>query len=231
MGRWLAVGAVVLVAGCDGPFSTLEPRGPAASSIANLWWGMLAGALILMALVLALFAFVMLAPKQASRIAPRHWIIWGGLGLPALVLPPLVGWSLVAGERLLPHPGADVAVVEVESFQFGWTFRYPEYGGIERDILHLPVGQPVDIHITTRDVIHAFWIPQLGGKLDAIPGHVNVLRLQADETGVYAGQCAEFCGTGHLPMRFETHVHAPEDLPAALGITAAADDQEEDQQP
>ncbi|MFD1911540.1 cytochrome c oxidase subunit II [Halodurantibacterium flavum] len=216
-----------LVAGCDGPFSTLEPRGPVASSIAQLWWGMLAGSLILLALVLLLFAFVMLFPARASRISGRRWIIWGGLGLPALVLPPLVGWALVAGERILPHPGANVMVVEVEAWQFGWTFRYPDYGDVTTDnILHLPVGRPVDLHLTTRDVIHGFWIPQLGGKLDAIPGHVNVLRLQADETGVFAGQCAEFCGTGHAFMRFDTYVHPSEDLPAALGFAQEANEEE-----
>ncbi|MFC7705292.1 cytochrome c oxidase subunit II [Plastorhodobacter daqingensis] len=222
--------ATVALAGCSGPFSTLEPRGPVAGSIAQLWWGMLGGALVLLALVLALFALVMLAPRRAARVSGRNWILWGGLGLPALVLPPLVIWALIAGERILPHPGQNVAVVEVEAWQFGWTFRYPQYGDVEtQNILHLPVGQPVDLHLSSRDVIHGFWIPQLGGKLDAVPGHVNVLRLQADETGVFAGQCAEFCGVAHLEMRFETHVHAPEDLARALGF--AADSQPEEAQP
>ncbi|GGX07361.1 QoxB, Quinol oxidase subunit II [Pigmentiphaga litoralis] len=74
-------------------------------------------------------------------------------------------------------------------------------------IIHIPAGEPVDFHITSRDVIHSFWIPRLGGKMDAIPGRVNILRLQADAPGIYRGVCAEFCGVGHALMPFEVHAH------------------------
>jgi cytochrome c oxidase subunit 2 len=74
-------------------------------------------------------------------------------------------------------------------------------------IVHIPAGEPVDFHITSRDVIHSFWIPRLGGKMDAIPGRINILRLQADAPGIYRGVCAEFCGVGHALMPFEVHAH------------------------
>jgi len=80
---------------------------------------------------------------------------------------------------------------------------------------------PVDLVITSGDVIHSFWIPRLAGKMDAIPGRVNVLRVQADTPGPYAGECAEFCGTGHAGMRFEVVVHPAADFAAVLAATGA----------
>lgn len=185
---------------------------------------MLIGSALIFALVMALFALAILKPQAMARISARNWIIWGGLGLPAVVLPPLVIWALVAGERILPIPEQDVPRIEVISYMWGFTFRYPDHGGGESEnILHLPQGTPVDLHISSLDVIHSFWVPQLGGKMDAIPGKINVLRLQADRAGVYRGLCAEFCGTGHTGMRFDVMVHEDEAaLQAAIGEGGAA---------
>jgi cytochrome c oxidase subunit II len=201
--------------GCEGPLSTLQPAGPIAGSIATLGWVMMLGSLALTAFMTVLFFWVIHRPAQAARLSPRGWILWGGLALPALVLPPLVVASVVVGERMMPQE--PVPRIEAHAQQWFWTFRYPDHGGgTTRDILHLPAGQPVDIHITAEDVIHAFWVPRLAGKLDAVPGHTNVLRLQADAPGRLEGQCAEFCGLAHTHMRFEVRVHAPADFAAAL---------------
>ena len=81
---------------------------------------------------------------------------------------------------------------------------------------------PVDINVTSHDVIHAFWIPRLAGKIDALPGHVNRLRIRADRPGRYEGLCNEFCGLGHSKMRFTVIVHRQEDYSAALTQVAAA---------
>jgi cytochrome c oxidase subunit 2 len=78
--------------------------------------------------------------------------------------------------------------------------HYPASGVQLRDALRLPVGRPVHVHVGSRDVIHSFWVPRLGGKLDAIPGRTQVVRLQADEPGTFRGQCAEFCGLHHAHM-------------------------------
>ena len=86
----------------------------------------------------------------------------------------------------------------------------------------LPAGTPVDIVVTSRDVIHAFWIPRLAGKIDVIPGRVNVLRIQADAPGRYEGRCAEFCGVGHAGMQFEVVVHPAADFAAALAQAGSA---------
>ncbi len=215
-----------LLAGCSGPFSTLAPGGAAADSIASLWWIMLAGAVVLFALVMGLFGLVVWRPGWGSRVSPARWIVLGGLVLPGIVLLPLIAYALVAGERLLPLPsfGSAVPRVEAEGRQWSWTFRYPGQGGVTTsNVLHLAAGTPVDIDVTSKDVIHAFWVPTLAGKIDAVPGRTNRLRVQADRPGQYEGQCNEFCGLGHATMRFVVLVHRPEDYAAALARAAAAE--------
>jgi cytochrome c oxidase subunit II len=216
-------GWIAALSGCSGPLSMLDPSGPAAASIATMWWIMLAGALALFALVLIVFALVMWRPGWGSGVPSARWIVLGGLVLPAVVLLPLIAYGLVAGERLLALPGQVPPRIEAVASQWSWTFRYPDQRGAQtRKVLHLPAGVPVDILVSSRDVIHAFWIPRFAGKIDAVPGHVNRLRIQADQPGRYEGQCNEFCGLGHPEMRFVVVVHRPEDYAAALAQGAQA---------
>jgi cytochrome c oxidase subunit 2 len=217
------LGSVTALAGCGGPLSTLDPSGPAAASIATLWWVMLAGSAALFALVMVLFALVLRRPGWGSGIPPARWIMFGGLVLPATVLPPLVAYALIAGERLSPLPRGAPPRIEATGQRWIWTFRYPDYGEIEtKSVMHLPAGVPVDVVVTSLDVIHAFWIPRLAGKIDAVPGHVNLLRIQADVPGRYQGLCNEFCGSGHSGMRFEVIVHPAADFSAAIAKSDAA---------
>jgi cytochrome c oxidase subunit II len=216
-----------MLCGCAGPLSTLDPRGPASDSIATLWWVMLAGATVLFALVLTIFALVIRRPGWGSSVSPTRWIVLGGLALPALVLLPLIAYALVAGERLLPLPGRAPPRIEAEGRQWEWTFRYPDQGGVTtRNVLHLPAGTPVDIVVTSKDVVHAFWVPRLAGKIDAIPGRANKLRIQVDGPGRFDALCNEFCGLGHAGMRFVVIVHRPEDFAAALAKAAASEEAE-----
>ena len=209
--------AAAALAGCSGPLSTLDPSGPAAASIARLWWVMLAGAAVLFALVMVLFALTWLRPGFGAAVAPQRWVLLGGLVLPAIVLIPLVAYGLAAGERLLPLPFMKPPRFEVQAERWRWSFRYPDHGGVATEgVLHLPAGTPVDIVVSSRDVIHSLWIPRMAGKMDVIPGRTNVLRLQADTPGRYQGQCAEFCGQEHTRMRFDVIVHAQADFAAAL---------------
>ena len=188
-----------------------------------LWWVMLAGSAALFALVMVIFALVIWRPDWGAGVSPARWIVLGGLVLPAVVLTPLVAYALIAGERLLPLPGAEPLRIEAKAQRWVWTFRYPRDGGIEtKGVMHLPVGIPVDVVVTSLDVIHAFWIPRLAGKIDAVPGHVNLLRIQADVPGRYQGLCNEFCGSGHSGMRFDVIVHPAADFSAAIAKPDAA---------
>ncbi|WP_182083890.1 cytochrome c oxidase subunit II [Aureimonas sp. ME7] len=211
------------LSGCAGNLSALDPAGPAARSTAILWWVMLAGSAAILALVLGLVALAFLRRNEAGAGDGRRWLVWGGLVLPGVVLPALLVFALGTGERLLPHPSNPPAyTVEARPSQWSWRFRYPD-GRETPDALHLPAGRPVDIRVVGTDVIHSFWVPRLGGKVDAIPGHVNTIRLQADRPGTFGGVCAEFCGTGHSAMSFTVFAHVPEEFEAALAAAAQGD--------
>nr|WP_196258805.1 cytochrome c oxidase subunit II [Pelagibacterium limicola] len=217
-GRWfLLAGAALALAGCAGPLSTLDPAGPAALSIAWLWWVMLAGATVLALLVFVLLAVVYRRPDLGARFEPYHWIVGGGLIMPVVVLTALVIYALFTGERLLAHPDPDVPRVSARGEMWVWRFSYPDHPEAgETDVLHIPAGQPVDVLVTSTDVIHSFWVPRLAGKIDAIPGHENVVRIHADRPGTYRGVCAEFCGIGHTEMIFTLMAHDPEEYQAIL---------------
>lgn len=169
------------------------------------------GATALFLLVLVLLAIALLRPSWLGHLRPVHWIVGGGLVLPVPILLALLLSALLLGERLLPHRDADQPMrIEAHARQWEWRFRYPEHPLLgETAALYLPAGEPVDIVATAEDVIHSFWVPRLGGKMDAIPGHANVIRLQADEPGMYRGVCAEYCGQGHETMGFAVEAFAP----------------------
>ncbi|WP_375259657.1 cytochrome c oxidase subunit II [Citreimonas sp.] len=193
------------LAGCDGALSTVDPAGPAAGRIATLWWVMLVGSGVILVLVLALIA---LAFTRTGRGTERTWIIGLGLVFPMSVLAALLAYGLVIGEGLVPRQGADVVSVQAEGRRWAWRFSYDDAPGVVTEgVLHIPAGRPVDVAITTADVIHSFWVPRLAGKLDAIPGHVNVLRIEADLPGTYRGASAEFSGEGYAGHEFEVVAH------------------------
>ncbi|MFN3313366.1 MAG: cytochrome c oxidase subunit II [Hyphomonas sp.] len=208
-----------LVAGCAGEYSTLSPAGPAAAQTAQLWWVMLVGAAIILIGVmgLAILAFTRAGP---SRISEKTFLVGGGLIFPIVTMAALLVFALMRGEQLTARPDPSARVFEAHAVQWRWTFSYP--GGEQTDdVLHVPAGEPFQVSITSEDVIHSFWVPRLGGKMDAIPGRANLILLKADAPGIYRGMCAEYCGIGHLQMVFEVHAHPPEAYAARLAEAAA----------
>ena len=201
----------------------LDPAGPAARSISGLWWIMLAGGVAIFVLVMLLIAAAF-RPKRSETESPdreRLWIYGLGLGFSLTVLAALTMLGLATGERLLPVVADDVVKVRAEGRQWAWRFGYDDAPARSTDnVLHIPAGRPVDVAITSVDVIHSFWVPRLAGKLDAIPGHTNVLRLQADQPGRYAGRSAEFSGDNYLLHRFEVVAHGADSWQAFLAGAA-----------
>ena len=197
-----ALTLVLVVGGCVGPLSTLDPAGPAAERVAMLWWVMFWGSVVLFLLVTSLLALTYLRPGFAANVTPTQWIVFGGLVMPIAVLTVLVGYALYAGERQLPDPDGP-RQIEVRAERWLFTFAYPDIDDqATTSVLIIPAGEPVDLAIESVDVIHSFWVPRLGGKMDAIPGHRNFLRIEADRPGTYRGVCAEYCGIGHTDMGF-----------------------------
>ena len=108
-------------------------------------------------------------------------------------------------------PAATALRVDVVGHQWWWEFKYPTLNITTANEVHIPVGQTVAFYLNAPDVIHSFWVPQLGGKRDVVPHRVNRLVLTPDTPGEYQGQCAEYCGMSHANMRFRAIVDTKED--------------------
>jgi cytochrome c oxidase subunit II len=118
-----------------------------------------------------------------------------------LVILLVVFGATVRAMRFVPTSAPPEAlVIEVVGHQFWWEVRYPEQGVTVRDELHLPVGRRINLQLTSADVIHSFWVPELAGKIDLLPDGTNTLVLEADQPGVHTSRCAEFCGLEHTRM-------------------------------
>jgi len=108
--------------------------------------------------------------------------------------------------------------IKVVAYQWWWEFEYPD-GVKTSNELHIPVNWPVRLELQSGDIIHSFWVPQLGGKRDVVPGQINQITFIANTPGEYPGQCAEFCGLSHANMRFRVFVDSAENCATAVQET------------
>jgi cytochrome c oxidase subunit 2 len=137
---------------------------------------------------------------------------------PALILAVVFGLTLGTMAEINGAGVAPAMKIAATGHQWWWEFGY---GGTKiANELHLPVGTPIDLELTSVDVIHSFWVPELGPKMDMLPGTTNHLRLFARRAGSYDGQCAEFCGVEHAWMRIRVVVESQTDFDAWLGRQA-----------
>lgn len=197
----------LLLAGCANAPSTLAPRGPAAAEIATLSWVMFGLAAVVFAVVMGLLLYALFRSRREARATypstpglDRTFIIWGGIVVPLIILIVLFIFTIRTMAALAAPERANEVVVEVVGHQFWWEIHYPNQGFTTANEIHLPVGQPIELRLTSADVIHSFWVPELHGKRDLLPHRVNSFWLQADEAGVFYGACAEFCGIQHAKM-------------------------------
>jgi cytochrome c oxidase subunit 2 len=211
--RWTGLLMGLWLVGCHGPQSALEPAGRAAESIADLFWWMMAGAAVIWLVVVSIALYVMRIRPEAHGQRFASWlIIGGGAILPTLTLAALLAYGLAMMPDLLAPPSGDHLQIAVSGEQWWWRVRYPPPDGGEgssvelANELRLPVGVPVRFAVEIPDVVHSFWIPSLGGKIDMIPGRTNLLTLEPTRTGVFRGVCAEYCGTSHALMALDVVV-------------------------
>lgn len=216
--------ASVVLLGCRGPQSALEPAGPSAAMVATLWWSMVFFFSTVLFAVVALWVYALFrrSPQQNDehiRRVARRWIVGGGLLLPLTSVTVLLGFGIPIGYRMLPLPLEEEPMrIRVIGQQWWWEIHYPDARVITANELAIPVGHPVNFELSSRDVIHSFWIPRLGGKLDVMPGRTNILRLKADESGRFRAQCAEFCGWRHAHMILSVEALPEEEFEAWLRL-------------
>jgi cytochrome c oxidase subunit 2 len=213
--RLVAIAACALVlGGCEGVQSTLAPQGPEAARVARLFWALTIGSAVILAgvVVLAAVALTGRAPAR-RRLDNEAIVIAGGIVFPIVTLTAVLVWSEIVMGANATRGDGNVVRIGVVGERWWWrvTYRDDEGRRIESaNELRIPVGRPVEIELTSADVIHSFWVPKLAGKLDMIPGRRNVLRLQADAPGAMRGQCAEYCGGPHALMALYVLAEPPE---------------------
>ena len=200
------------------PLTSLAPEGPSADSIQKLLIPVTAIAGIVFVLVIGAIVFITWKFRERkdsdpdefpSQIHGKTTLEIGWTILPALILAGIAVGTVMTIINLNREEPNSIQV-QVAGQQWWWEYKYDlnsdgNFDGPE-DIttateLVIPAGKPVQVTTTSNDVIHSFWIPGLNGKKDAVPGLYNPLKLQADEPGVFRGQCTEFCGLSHANMR------------------------------
>jgi cytochrome c oxidase subunit 2 len=214
---------VIALGGCAGRLSVLDGATVDTIAIAELWWVMLLGSVIVLLGVGGLCLLSLRKRRPARSVPISAYLLGGGILLPGVTVALLVIYAFVLGEDLTVRREPALRV-EARGHQWWWEFVYELEDGSRygANVLHLPAGQPVEVRVTSADVIHSFWIPRISFKLDAIPGQVNVIRLPPAPPGSYGGVCAEFCGAQHAHMHFQAIVHADPDWPDILRAEAAA---------
>ncbi|WP_164102417.1 cytochrome c oxidase subunit II [Candidatus Laterigemmans baculatus] len=207
----------LLLSGCQGDRvqSSLHPAGPAAEAVAQLWWVLLTilGLYTLAVFVLTALAIFRRNPLgRRARYQGRAFILVGGVILPAVILVPLLIYSLTTTVALhQPDTGLTIRVV---GHRWWWEIEYPGQGIVTANEIYIPVGEPVQLELTSADVIHSFWVPQLHGKRDLLPGQTSAFWIEAERAGVFRGQCAEFCGLQHAHMALTVEALPPEEFAA-----------------
>jgi cytochrome c oxidase subunit 2 len=226
-----AVAAALAAGGCRGVQPMLAPGGPQARSIAHLGWFVLITFCAVTVVMWVLIVWVAArrrgtlaehAPHDAG--ADKSWIVVGGFLIPATILC-VIFVSTLNTMKAFPmgdhEQHAGPPAVTITAHQWWWEIEY-QIGGVAQHVvdaseLHIPAGRPVDIELRTHDVIHSFWVPRLHGKVDMVPGFPNRIRIQADETGLYRGECGEYCGPQHAHMILLVDVQPQADFDAWLG--------------
>ena len=203
----------------SGVQSVLNPAGPQAGRISRLWWLML---YVCTAVFIVVMAAVSVAAYRArkrqehlsetSHIVPETGaeqrmarVVIAAILATGVILFVFLVASFRTGRATYTLADPSSVVIKVKGHQWWWEFEYEDQTASNTfrtaNEIHIPVGRPVELKITSSDVIHSFWVPNLDGKKDLLPGHENIIWLRADREGEFWGQCAEFCGYQHAHMR------------------------------
>jgi cytochrome c oxidase subunit 2 len=234
----LAAAAALAIAGVaaagNGGTAPPSPHSPNAGRINDAYYLILAvAALVFLVVEGSLITFVVRYRRRGRprdtegpqiRGNTRLELIWTAIPVVLLaVITTFVFYKLPGIRNVPPASAADRNLnVNIVAHQFYWQFTYPN-GAVAIDTLRVPAGRVVTLDITSRDVDHSWWIPELEGKFDAIPGETNHTWFRADKVGTYIGQCGEFCGIFHAIMNARVIAMPPAEFQGWLTTRAAAD--------
>lgn len=205
--------ATLALSGCSGheSLNVLEPSGSAGEKQLDLikWSFFLMCGVFAVVISIYIYVLIRFRKRKGKDIMPEQVhgnnlleIIWTVIPiiLLAVLAVPTVKYTFELSET---PKNEDAIYVKVTGHQYWWEFEYPDLGVRTAQELYIPVGKKVHLEIHGRDVLHSFWVPALGGKMDVVPGRTNTMWLDAEKPGVYQGKCAELCGAGHALMDFK----------------------------
>lgn len=217
---------VAFVDSADTPQTTYQAMSDNAQKVQDVYTliFILAGIVFagVMAATLA-FSFIF-REREGAKALQIHGnskleVLWTLLPVLIVVVMAVPTFQVIA-ETTGDAPDGHITV-RATGHQWWFEFEYEDYGLVTATDLHLPVGVPVLVKLNSKDVIHSFWVPQLSGKVDMVPGHNNQLWFTPNTPGEYLGQCAEFCALSHANMRFRVFVHTQADFEAWLASAQA----------
>lgn len=221
--RWMSavtasILAAIFLSACGGNATTLETHGPIAGQELTLFYIILVIATIVFVGVEGALIYSIIRFRERPGM-PNPRQIHGNLtiemiwtAVPAIILFITLGFTIqtLFAVDAAPPASSKMVTVEAVGHQWWWEFYYPEYKITTADSLYIPVNTEIKVELYSNNVIHSFWVPQLTGKTDVIPGHDNVKYFSANQTGTYIGECAEYCGTEHANMKFNVVVEQPD---------------------
>jgi cytochrome c oxidase subunit 2 len=214
-GHILALSLSCSLTGCGGSQSSLDPQGPEAARLSELFWYFTSVCGAVWLGVLMALAWVVYRPLTRSKNPEplavdaagdqrASFIVGGLVAATAVILVVLTLWSYLATRRLAQDLDNNALRLEVTGYQWWWDVSYddqePTRTFSTANEIHVPIGKRVRIKLKAADVIHSFWVPNLAGKQDLIPGQENEITFTVANPGIYRGQCAEFCGLQHAHM-------------------------------
>ncbi len=228
--RWgiapiLVLLSALLFSGCEQGVPTfLNPSGPAAKTESDLFWIILGIATVIFVAVTSFLVFSIIRYRDRPGSRPAQQIhgnttlelIW--TIVPSIVLLVVLIFTITYIDALALPTTANTLHVRAIGHQWWWEFQYERADPqvVTADELHVPVGTNVNVDLSSDNVIHSLWVPELAGKTDVIPGHNNQLQFRADRAGSYRGECTEYCGTQHANMNFIVIAQSPSDYASWL---------------
>ncbi len=226
-----AAGGILVFAGmaqAQAPTSIFAPAATPAHSIFDLSLLVLAVAIAIFLIVAGLLVYALIRfrhrPEDSNREPAQVYgsnqieLSWTVIPILIVVMLFLATTRIILGTQAIPRP-ASAMDVTVIGHQFWWEYRYPKLGIVTANELHVPVSDPAHptpayLSLMSADVVHSFWVPRLAGKTDLIPNRVNTMWIDPRTSGIYLGQCAQYCGVEHAKMLIRVYAQSPGDFAA-----------------